>query len=108
MKSLKDNNEILQIIKENKMVVVYFTGKDCGACEAIKIKVEQILNRYSKILGYEINGEEEIELCTKFEAFSLPLFLLFTDGKESLRVSRHVDLFDLENKIKRYYELIFD
>ena len=30
------------------------------------------------------------------------------DGKESIRVGRNVNLLDLENKIDRYYSMIFE
>ena len=37
MKELNSNYEIEELIKNNIMSIVYFTGSRCGACEAIKI-----------------------------------------------------------------------
>lgn len=107
MRKLMNENEIIDLINNNKMSVVYFTGMDCGACEAIKFKIESILKELPQIKSGEINGEENLELAAKYGVFSLPIFLLFIEGKESLRVGRNVDLLELERSIRRYYEMIF-
>ena len=107
MRKLMNENEIIDLINNNKMSVVYFTGMDCGACEAIKFKIESILKELPQIKSGEINGEENLELAAKYGVFSLPIFLLFIEGKESLRVGRNVDLLELERSIIRYYEMIF-
>ena len=107
MRKLMNENEIIDLINNNKMSVFYFTGMDCGACEAIKFKIESILKELPQIKSGEINGEENLELAAKYGVFSLPIFLLFIEGKESLRVGRNVDLLELERSIRRYYEMIF-
>ncbi|WP_195986498.1 thioredoxin family protein [Clostridium sp. D53t1_180928_C8] len=107
MKKLINENEIIDLINNNEISVVYFTGMDCGACEAIKFKIESILKELPQIKSGEINGEENLELAAKYGVFSLPIFLLFIEGKESLRVGRNVDLLELERSIRRYYEMIF-
>lgn len=107
MKKINNEQEIISIIKNNVITVVYFTGMDCGACEAIKIKVENILKDMPQIKSCEINGEDNRELAAKYGVFTLPIFLLFIEGKETLRVGRNVNLLELEGQIRRYYEMIF-
>lgn len=107
MKKLINEDEIINLISNNKMAVVYFTGMDCGACEAIKFKIESILKELPKIKSAEINGEENLELAAKYGVFSLPIFLLFIEGKETLRIGRNVNLLELEGSIRRYYEMLF-
>lgn len=107
MKVLKNIEEINNLIENSDMTVVYFTGMDCGACEAIKFKVEEILKKFPKIKSGEINGEKHPDICAQFEIFSVPIFLLFVEKKESLRIGRNVDLLDLELKIQRYYQMIY-
>ena len=104
---LFSENDIINLVNNNKMAVLYFTGIDCGACEAIKYKVERILGNLPKIKSGEINGEENLGLAAKYDVFSLPIFLLFIEGKEILRIGRNVDLIELERNIKRYYQMIF-
>lgn len=107
MKKLINEDEIINLISNNKMAVVYFTGMDCGACEAIKFKIESILKELPQIKSGEINGEENLGVAAKYGVFSLPIFLLFIDGKETLRSGRNVNLLELEGSIRRYYEMLF-
>jgi thiol-disulfide isomerase/thioredoxin len=89
------------------MAVIYFTGSTCGACKIIKIKIEDILRRFPKINSGEINAEKHLDLAAKYNIFSVPVFLLYLQGKESIRLGRNLDLLELEANIKRYYEMIF-
>ena len=107
LNKLFSESDISNLIKYNKMAVVYFPGMECGACEAIKFKIESILKNLPEIKSGEINGEENLSLAAKYDVFSLPIFLLFIEGKETLRIGRNVDLLELERNIKRYYEMIF-
>ncbi|WP_040327370.1 thioredoxin family protein [Clostridium ihumii] len=107
MKNVNNEQDVLDTINNNTMTVVYFSGKDCGACDVIKTKVENILKYYPKIENVEIDGEKNIELSAQFNVFSLPIFLLYINGKETLRIGRNVDLLELESKIKRYYNMLF-
>ena len=74
---LFSENDIINLVNDNKMAVLYFTGMDCGACEAIKYKIESILKNLPQIKSGEINGEENLALAAKYGVFSLPIFLLF-------------------------------
>lgn len=107
MKNVNNEQEVLNTINNNSMTVVYFSGKDCGACDVIKDKVENILKYYPKIKNVEIDGEKNIELAAQFNIFSLPIFLLYINGKETLRIGRNINLLELESKIKRYYDMLF-
>lgn len=89
------------------MVILYFSNKVCGACEAIRSKVERILESYSKVKGIEIEGEKQIELAAMNNVFSFPLLILYVNGKETIRVGRNVDFLELVNSINRYYEMLF-
>ncbi|AQS10387.1 thioredoxin-like protein YtpP [Clostridium saccharobutylicum] len=107
MNKLHKDSEIEELIKSNSMSVIYFTGSDCGACEVIKIKIEDILKRFHKIKSGEINTQKHLDLAAKYNIFSVPVFILFIEGKESIRVGRNINLLELESNIKRYYDMIF-
>lgn len=108
MKVFNSNEEIENLINNNKMAIVYFTGLDCGACEAIKHKVEDILTNFKEIKSGEISGEKHSDIAAMYDAFSLPLFILYVEGKETIRLGRNVDLLQLEKDIERYYNMIFN
>ena len=77
------------------------------AITIIKAKIEKFLENYPNIKAYEINGEENTKIAYKYSVFSMPVFLLFIEGKESIRTGRHVDLLSLERSIDRYYNMIY-
>ncbi|MCF0147906.1 MAG: thioredoxin family protein [Clostridium sp.] len=94
-------------IKENLISIVYFSGVTCGACDAIRDKVFHIIKDYKEVEFMEINAIENRKIAASYDIFSLPILLLFVNGKESLRVGRNIDLLDFKNSIDRYYNLIF-
>jgi hypothetical protein len=63
--------------------------------------------RFPKINSGEINAEKHLDLAAKYNIFSVPVFLLYLEGKESIRLGRNLDLLELEVNIKRYYEMLF-
>ncbi len=108
MKLLKTEKEINEIIHTSNISVIYFTGRDCGACEAIKFKVEEILKRFPRVKSGEIDGKKHPDICAEFNVFSLPLLILYVDEKESIRIGRNIDLLSLERNIERYYNMIYE
>ena len=108
MKKIKKNDNIDSLINENIITIIYFTGIKCGACEVIKKRIEEILKEYSNVNCYEINGEENVEIAARYGVFSLPILLLFIEGKETLRIGRNIDFLEFEKSIERYNNLLFN
>ena len=108
MKKIKKNDNIDSLIDENIITIIYFTGIKCGACEVIKKRIEEILKEYSNVNCYEINGEENVEIAARYGVFSLPILLLFIEGKETLRIGRNIDFLEFEKSIERYNNLLFN
>lgn len=99
--------EIEEFIEENIISIVYFSGATCGACDAIRDKVLYVIKDYKEIKFMEVNAVENKEVAAEYNIFSLPILLLFINGKETLRVGRYFDILDFRNSIDRYYNLIF-
>lgn len=100
-------NEIDKLIKGNKISIIYFTGEACSACSVIGDKVRQLIKDYKEIEFLEINGEENQLIAANYSVFSLPLLILYVEGKESLRVGRYFDLLEFESTIDRYYNMLY-
>ena len=99
--------EINEFIKVNLIGVLYFSGATCGACDVIKEKVLHIIKDYNEVKFLEVNAIENKEIATQYNIFSLPILLLFVDGKETLRIGRNFDVLEFKNSIDRYYNMIF-
>ena len=100
-------DEIKKFKKENLISIVYFSGATCGACDLIKEKVLHVISNYNEVKLLEINAIENKEIAAEYNIFSLPILLLFVDGKETLRIGRNFDILDFEKTVDRYYNIIF-
>jgi len=62
------------------MVLVFFSGADCGSCRHLR----QVLEAYQGIWGnisiYEIDAEVSASLTHEFDVFHLPSMFLFRNG----------------------------
>jgi thiol-disulfide isomerase/thioredoxin len=107
MKEIYLEEEIYELANENKMTLLYFGSPNCNVCKAVKPKIEKILNKYPKIVSTEVNVERSIKAAATYNIFTFPVILLFIEGKETLREARYISIQDIDNKIKRYYDLYF-
>ncbi|MGL5327640.1 MAG: thioredoxin family protein [Peptostreptococcaceae bacterium] len=107
MKIIKNNDEIIDLIENYKIVLIYFSGNNCGICKVIKSKVENILKQYPYIVSVEVKTEECIELIAQYNIFTIPGILVYVDKKETIREARYISIEELELKIDRYYNMIY-
>jgi len=94
-------------IKENLAVMLYFSAPTCNVCHALKPKLLEAINDNFKefeILSVDISVEQEI--AAHFSVFAIPTVLIFLDGKEFLRKSRHMSVDEVVREIKRPYEIM--
>jgi thioredoxin-like negative regulator of GroEL len=111
MKSFKTINsveEAEEIISKNIAVLFYFSTTSCSVGEALQPKVAVLINNnFPKIKLINIDLNFSPKTAAHFNAFIEPTILVFFDGKEYIRKSRNVSIFNLEETIERLYKLIF-
>jgi len=94
-------------IKENLAVMVYFSAPTCNVCHALKPKLLDAIDanfKEFKIESVDISVEEDI--APHFGVYAIPTVLVFLDGKEFLRKSRHMSVDEVIREIKRPYEIM--
>ena len=100
-------SNIKKTIEENIAVIVYFSAATCNVCHALKPKLLEAINenfREFKVESVDISIEEDI--APHFGVFAIPTVLIFLDGKEFLRKSRHMSVGEVIGEIKRPYEIM--
>lgn len=107
MNIFDSSEDIEKLIKENQMALLYFGSESCNVCNALRPKVEEILKNYPEIKSTYVDSEKSLKLSSAYNIFTIPVILLFIDGKEILREARYISIMDLNNKISRYYEMLF-
>jgi thioredoxin-like negative regulator of GroEL len=99
--------KIEQIIKENMAVMVYFSAPTCNVCHALKPKLLEALNTNFKefeIISVDVSIDQDI--AAHYSVFAIPTVLIFLDGKEFLRKSRHMSVDEVVREIKRPYDIM--
>ena len=94
------------LIKDTPLVLVYFLGGTCAACWAIQGEVEKILADFPHVAAVEVTVEDQPALAAAYSVFAVPTAILFTAGKEALRLGRHVDLGGFRRQLARYSDLL--
>lgn len=102
-------NDLEQLIVGSRGVVLYFATNSCSVGEALEPKVKALLNeKFPKLVFNFIDMNASPEFSAKHQVFVEPTILLFIDGKEFLRKSRHIGVGELEMAIERLYPLAFE
>lgn len=105
---IKSIEHIETFITENRLAFLYFSRPNCSVCHGLLPQVQQLMNSYPQINTAHINVEEVQEVAGRFSIFTIPVLLLFVDGKEYIREARIVHLDLLEEKIRRIYENVLE
>lgn len=99
--------EIENIIKENLAVMVYFSAPTCNVCHALKPKLMQAIDANFKefeVVSVDVSVSQDI--AAHFSVFAIPTVLIFLDGREFLRKSRHMSVDEVIREIARPYEIM--
>jgi len=98
---------IKNIIRENLAVMVYFSAPTCNVCHALKPKLLEAIDANFKefeVVSVDVSVEQEV--AAHFSVFAIPTVLIFLDGREFLRKSRHMSVDDVIREIERPYQIM--
>jgi len=100
--------DIQQTISQKPAVALYFSAPTCNVCHALKPKLFAALEENFKELEIvSIDVSEEQEIAAHYSIFAIPTLLVFLDGREFLRKSRHMSVDEVVGEIARPYEIMF-
>jgi len=105
MNHLKNIQDIEQTISDNRLCLFYIKAPDCGVCDVMLDKVEQVADSNPSLCSSYTDITEEPLIAGRFLVYSGPTVLLLMDGKEVYRGSQFIDMEELEYNINRYLEL---
>jgi len=107
-KTILSLDDFENIIVQNTGVLLYFSNLSCSVGEALEPKVISLLkDKFPKIPFYFIDINATPAISAKNNVFVEPTILVFIEGKETIRKSRHISIFELEKAISRIYKLVF-
>lgn len=103
--SLKDFEAV---INDNLAVIAYFSHNQCSVCKTLKPKLsEYFTENFSKIKQIYINIDEVPILAAQYSVFTVPVIVVFFEGKETYRRARTFGINELATLIERPYKVMF-
>ncbi|GGK81365.1 thioredoxin family protein [Amphritea balenae] len=93
MNRLDELNAVQQVLQDNDLVLIYFSGENCSVCEVLKPKISQALEeRFPGVCQIEVHLTELNSISSFFGVFSIPTLLFFRETKEWLREGRNLSV----------------
>jgi thioredoxin 1 len=91
MQTLESINQTLNTTHD--AVMLYFSAPTCNVCHALKPKLtEAIMDNFPTFVIESIDISETPEIASHFSVFAIPTVLIFFQGREFLRKSRHMSV----------------
>lgn len=103
--SIKD---IEYFIRDYEMSFLYLSQPNCSVCHGLLPQVSRMLSKYPQIRAAEVNTLEVPEVASRFSVLTIPVLLLFVNGKEYIREARIVHTAKLNEKINKIYHYIIN
>lgn len=108
MECINEVEKLKESLKQHEMVLLYFSGKNCAVCHALKPKIETLFQTcFPFIKCIEIKTDEAIEASAYFGIFSLPSILLYVEEKEFLKKGRNISIELFKQEVERIYTLYY-
>lgn len=104
-KKITDINILKENIATSELALVYFGQPNCSVCHGLKPQIDTKLAEFKEEIRFlEVNTLEVPEVAGEFSVMTVPVVLLFVDGREYLRQARFVPVQNLYDQVKKIVE----
>ncbi|MBL4561108.1 MAG: thioredoxin family protein [Labilibaculum sp.] len=94
--------------EERESFYIYFSAPSCGVCQVLEPKIRDMMqNNFPELKAFHIDSSRQPEISAQLGLYTNPGLLVYLEGKEFLRRSRSIGITQVEEDIKRAYNLLF-
>lgn len=108
MQHLNNIEEVEQFIADHPFVFLYLSQPTCSVCQALLPKIKTMLEQFPSLQSGYVDTSLITEAVGKFSVFTIPVLLLFIDGKEVMRKARYLSVEDVEATVAKYNEFLME
>ncbi len=99
---------INETLRQKPAVALYFSAPSCNVCHALKPKLMKAFEENFKELEViSVDVSQEQAVAAHFSVFAIPTLIVFLDGREFVRKTRHMSVDEVVAEIARPYEIMF-
>ncbi len=108
MIAIETENQLNDLIQSNPGVLVYFSAPACNVCKVLKPKIEEMcVADYPDLPLAYVDCDAMKETAGQNRVFTIPVVIVFFDGKETVRKTRTFGIGELSEAISRPYSMLF-
>lgn len=93
-------------IRKHKIAVIHVMRNHCSVCHAVLPQIEDIMKEYTNVPLGIINQSNVEAIAGELSIFTVPVDLIFMNGKEMHRQARFIDMQTFEHQLKLMNESI--
>lgn len=98
---------IRHTLDTHDVLMLYFSAPGCNVCHALKPKLtEAVLEEFPSFVIESVDITETPEIASEFSVFAVPTVVVFFQGREFLRKSRHMSVGEVVEAIRRPYNMM--
>ncbi|RIP37202.1 thioredoxin [Staphylococcus gallinarum] len=93
-------------LKMHKLVVIHVMRDNCSVCHAVLPQIRGLVKEYSGVALGVINQSELEAIAGELSIFTVPVDLIYLEGKEMHRQGRFIDMQLFEKQLNLMYQSI--
>ncbi|WP_201716494.1 thioredoxin family protein [Rossellomorea arthrocnemi] len=93
-------------LEAETLVFLYISRPNCPVCHALLPQVEEVLEDFKSVIPLLADAEAIPEIAGEYSIFTVPVIIVFVDGKEMFRKARFVPIDELHSQISRLIRML--
>ena len=100
-KTLTSIDELDTFLNKEGLSFLYISRPNCSVCVSLLPQIKTVFESFPEVRTAYVNAEEVPEVAGRFNIFTVPVLILFVDGREYLREARIVPIEPFKEKLEK-------